>query len=146
MKKVLVVFVVLLVAGMFLTGCSSWKPLKQSDVSFADEMVENVLLAHNEGNYEKWAKDMGEEMLKDMPKEKFVELYEKAVGSKIGKYIPGSKTFLAAAVDKNGIIIVQYMAKFEKDDPVKLTFTFKEENGQKKIVGEFYDSQKLRGK
>lgn len=144
MKKVLVMVVVLLVAGMFLTGCSPWKPLKQSDVSFADGTVENVLLAHNEGNYEKWAKYMGEEMLKDMPKGKYGEVFN-PVFDKIGKYIPGSKTFLAAG-DKNGIIIVQYMAKFEKDDPVKLTFAFKEENGQKKIVGEFYDSQKLRGK
>ncbi|BAL80256.1 DUF3887 domain-containing protein [Caldisericum exile] len=143
MKKVLVVLTVVLITGVLLTGCSA-KVLKESDVSFADPMVENVLIAHNEGNYDMWAKDMSEEMLKAVPKDKFNEMF-KTVTDKIGNYIPNSKTFLAAE-EIGGKIIVQYMAKFTNEDQVKLTFSFKDENGKKKITGEFYDSQKLRGK
>lgn len=143
MKKIFVVVVVLFVVSTFF-GCIPLKTLKESDVTFANEMVENVLLAHNEQNYEMWARNMGEEMLKAVPEEQFVEKF-KVVYDKIGKYIPNSKSFIGA-FEKNGIIVVQYMAKFTNEEQVKLTFTFKDVNGQKKIVGEFYDSQKLRGK
>ncbi len=143
MKKVFVILVVLIITGVVLTGCSL-KTLKESDVSFADAMIENVLLAHNKQNYDMWAKDMSEEMLKASPKDKFVELF-KTVSDKIGNYIPNSKTFLAAE-EVGGKTVVQYMAKFTNEDSVKLTFSFKNINGQNKIIGEFYDSQKLRGK
>src|SRR5450756_1162588 len=70
MKKVVAVLAVLLIAGVVLTGCSV-KALKESDVSFADGMVENVLVAETERNYDMWAKDMDETMLKVIPKDKF---------------------------------------------------------------------------
>jgi hypothetical protein len=144
MKKVLAVLTVLLVAGSVLTGCSA-KTLKESDVSFADAMVENVLLAENAKSYDMWAKDMDEAILKAISKDNFEQAILTSVRGKIGEYVAGSKKFLAAAEAK-GYIVVQYMAKFTEEDQVKITMSFADVNGQKKIAGESYDSQKLRGK
>jgi len=144
MKKGLSFLVIFLITTTFLIGCST-KVLKESDVLFADEMVENVLIAHNNNDYEMWKKDMDQVMINAIPtKEKFEEGF-KQIKDKIGDYIPKSKTFLAADSQK-GIIVVQYMAKFTNEEQVKLTFSFKDVNGAKKIVGEFFDSEKLRKK
>jgi len=144
MKKVMAVLTVLLIAGVVLTGCSV-KALKESDVSFADGMVENVLIAETERNYDMWAKDMDDTMLKAVPKDKFKEVIIDPIRGKIGEYVAGSKKFSAAAESK-GNTMVQYVAKFTNEEQVKVTISFKDVNGQKKIIGEVYDSQKLRGK
>lgn len=144
MKRVVAVLTVLLIAGVVLSGCSV-KALKESDVSFADGMVENVLVAETERNYDMWAKDMDDTMLKAVPKDKFKEVIIDPIRGKIGEYVAGSKKFSAAAESKENIS-VQYVAKFTNEEQVKVTIAFKDVNGQKKIVGEVYDSQKLRGK
>lgn len=144
MKKSLTFLVILLITTIFLIGCST-KVLKESDVKFADEMVENVLIAHNNNDYEMWKKDMDQVMINAVPtKEKFEEMF-KPIKDKIGDYIPNSKSFLAA-VSKKDVIVVQYMAKFTNEEQVKLTYSFKDVNGVKRIVGEFFDSEKLRKK
>lgn len=143
MKKVVAVLAVLLIAGVVLTGCSV-KALKESDVSFADGMVENVLVAETERNYDMWSKDMDDTMLKAAPKNTFQEGMD-SIRGKIGEYVAGSKKFSAAAESKESIS-VQYVAKFTNEEQVKVTIAFKDVNGQKKIIGEGYDSQKLRGK
>ena len=144
MKKVVAVLTVLLIAGVVLTGCSV-KALKESDVSFADGMVENVLVAETQRNYDMWAKDMDETMLKAVPKDKFEALIIDPIQGKIGDYVAGSKKF-SAAVESKGNITVLYMAKFTNEEQVKVTISFKDANGQKKIIGEVYDSPKLRAK
>jgi len=143
MKKVLAVLTVLLVAGIVLTGCSV-KTLKESDVSFADAMAENVLVAETARNYVMWAKDMDDTMLQAVPKDKFEEVIIGPIRGKIGEYVPGSKKF-SAAVESKGSISVQYVAKFTNEEQVKITISFNDVNGQKKIIGEWFDSQKLRG-
>lgn len=144
MKRVLAVLTVLLIAGVVLTGCSA-KALKESDVSFAGGMVENALIAETQRNYDSWAKDMDETMLKAVPKDKFEALIIDPIRGKVGEYVAGSKQF-SAAVESKGNITVLYMAKFANEDQVKVTMSFKDANGQKKIIGEFYDSPKLRAK
>jgi hypothetical protein len=144
MKKVVAVLAVLLIAGVVLTGCSV-KALKESDVSFADGMVENVLVAETERNYDMWAKDMDETMLKAIPKDKFELLIIDPIRGKIGEYVAGSKKF-SAAVESKGSTTVQYVAKFTNEEQVKVTISFNDVGGQKKIAGEWCDSQKLRGK
>jgi len=144
MKKVVAVLAVLLIAGVVLTGCSV-KALKESDVSFADGMVENVLVAETERNYDMWAKDMDETMLKAIPKDKFELLVIDPIRGKIGEYVAGSKKF-SAAVESKGSTTVQYVAKFTNEEQVKVTISFNDVGGQKKIAGEWCDSQKLRGK
>jgi hypothetical protein len=144
MKKVVAVLAVLLIAGVVLTGCSV-KALKESDVSFADGMVENVLVAETQRNYDMWAKDMDETMLKAVPKDKFEALIIDPIQGKIGDYVAGSKKF-SAAVESKGNITVLYMAKFTNEEQAKVTIFFKDVNGQKKIIGEVYDSPKLRAK
>ncbi len=143
MKKIVAVLIVLLIAGVVLTGCSV-KALKESDVSFADGMVENVLIAETQRNYDMWSKDMDETMLKAAPKDTFEKGMD-SIRGKIGEYVPGSKKF-SAAVESKGNIMVLYMAKFTNEEQVKVTMSFKDVNGQKKIIGEVYDSPKLRGK
>jgi len=136
MKKVLVVLAILLIAGVVLTGCSG-KALKESDVAFADGMVENVLIAENEENYEMWAKDMSDEMIKGISdKDKFEEVIIKPVRGKIGNYIPNSKKFVKA-VESKGVVAVYYSVDFEKKNGVQLKFVFGDVNGEKKIVGEW---------
>ena len=144
MKKVVAVLTVLLIAGVVLTGCSV-KALKESDVSFADGMVENVLVAETERNYDMWAKDMDETMLKAIPKDKFELLIIDPIRGKIGEYVAGSKKF-SAAVESKGSTTVQYVTKFTNEEQVKVTISFNDVGGQKKIAGEWCDSQKLRGK
>jgi hypothetical protein len=144
MKRVMAMLAVLLIAGVVLTGCSV-KTMKESDVSFADGMVENVLVAETERNYDMWAKDMDETMLKAVPRDKFESLIIDPIRGKIGDYVVGSKKF-SAAVESKGSTTVQYMAKFTSEDQVKVTISFSDVDGQKKITGEWYDSQKLRGK
>jgi hypothetical protein len=144
MKKVLAVLVVLLVAGTMLTGCSV-KSLTEGDVNFAGPMVENMLLAENAKSYDMWAKDMDEAMLKAISKDKFEQAIVTPIHGKVGDYVAGSKKFLAAAQVK-GNIVVQYTARFTNEDQVKLTISFADMGGQKKIVGEYFDSPKLRGK
>ena len=144
MKKVVAVLAVLLIAGVVLTGCSV-KALKESDVSFADGMVENVLVAETQRNYDMWSKDMDETMLKAIPKDKFELLIIDPIRGKIGEYVAGSKKF-SAAVESKGSTTVQYVAKFTNEEQVKVTISFNDVGGQKKIAGEWCDSQKLRGK
>jgi hypothetical protein len=144
MKRAMVMLAVLLVAGVVLTGCSV-KTLKESDVSFADGMVESVLVAETERNYDMWSKDMDETMLKAVPRDKFEALIIGPIRGTIGDYVAGSKQF-SAAVESKGSTTVQYMAKFTSEDQVKVTISFNDVGGQKKITGEWYDSQKLRGK
>ena len=144
MKRVMAMLAVLLIAGVVLTGCSV-KTLKESDVSFADGMVENVLIAETERNYDMWSKDMGETMLKAVPRDKFEALIIGPIRGTIGDYVAGSKKF-SAAVESKGSTTVQYMAKFTSEDQVKVTISFNGVGGQKKITGEWYDSPKLRGK
>jgi len=144
MKKAVAVLAGLLIAGIVLTGCSV-KTLKESDVSFADGMAENVLVAETERNYDMWSKDMDETMLKAVPRDKFEALIIGPIRGTIGDYVAGSKKF-SAAVESKGSTTVQYMAKFTSEDQVKVTISFNDVGGQKKIAGEWYDSQKLRGK
>ena len=144
MKKVVAVLAVLLSAGVMLTGCSV-KALKESDVSFADGMAENVLIAETQRSYDLWAKDMDETMLKAVPRDKFEVLIIDPIRGNVGDYVAGSKKF-SAAVESKGSITVQYLAKFTNEEQVKVTMSFKDVNGQKKIIGEFYDSPKLRAK
>ena len=144
MKRVLAVLTVLLIAGVVLTGCSV-RALKESDVSFADGMAENVLVAETQRNYDIWARDMDETMLKAVPIDKFEGLIIHPIRGKVGEYVAGSKQF-SAAVESKGNITVLYMAKFTNEEQVKVTMSFKDVNGQKKIIGEFYDSPKLRAK
>jgi hypothetical protein len=144
MKKVMVVLTVLLIAGVVLTGCSV-KALKESDVSFADGMAENVLVAETERDYDMWSKDMDETMLKAVPRDKFKVLIIDPIRGTIGEYVAGSKKF-SAAVESKGSTTVQYVAKFTNEEQVKVTISFNDVGGQKKITGEWYDSQKLRGK
>ena len=144
MKKVVAVVAVLFLAGLVLTGCSV-KALKESDVSFAGGMVENVLVAETQRSYDVWAKDMDETMLKAVPNDKFAALIIDPIRGKVGEYVAGSKQF-SAAVESKGNITVQYLAKFTNEDQVKVTMSFKDVNGQKKIIGEFDDSPKLRAK
>jgi len=144
MKRVVAVLAVLLIAGVLLTGCSV-KALKESDVSFADGMAENVLTAETARDYDTWAKDMDETMLKAVPKDKFEALIIDPIRGEIGDYVAGSKKF-SAAVESKGSTTVQYLAKFTNEEQVKVTISFKDVDGQKRIIGEWADSPKLRGK
>ena len=144
MKKTAAVLAMLLMTGVVLTGCSV-KALKESDVSFADGMVENVLVAETQRNYDLWAKDMDDTMLKAVPKDKFEALIIDPVQGKIGDYVAGSKKF-SAAVESKGNITVLYVAQYTNEEQVKVTIIFEDVNGQKKISGEWVDSPKLRDK
>lgn len=88
---------------------------------------------------------MDETMLKAVPKDKFEALIIDPIRGKVGEYVAGSKQF-SAAVESKGNITVLYMAKFTNEEQVKVTISFKDVNGQEMIIGEFYDSPKLRAK
>lgn len=143
-KSVLVKFVCLLlaaVAGLSLTGCAG---LKESDVSYAGPMLDNILACIQDKDLSGFSKDFDDTLKKDYTEDvfnSFVSLLEE----KIGGY--ESKSFEAAAlVTENDVTFTKviYKAKYTKENgSVLITLVFDEVNGQKKVAGLFFSSPNL---
>ncbi|MEA2015471.1 MAG: DUF3887 domain-containing protein [Actinomycetota bacterium] len=144
MKKILIpVMIITFSLGCILSGCSA---AGEEAVSFADDVTEDYLTAINDGNFENFKKDLGEEMLQAMPEDEFIK-FSSYLNDTIGDYVQDSKEVTASGVQKGMDVIVYQTDYTGEDEKVKVTIVIsKNENGDYKISGSWFDSPKLREK
>lgn len=144
MKRIIAAAVLLAVIScMLLTGCAPMG-LKETDVSFAGPMLDNILTALKDGDFEAFSKDFGPDMKAAMTDKDFAELKEQ-LDTKVGEY--ESREFLAALnLEENGkkYTRVVYNAKYTVEKgTVVITVVFGGEEGAKTVEGLFFSSPNL---
>ncbi len=141
-KKVLVLFGAALVVTALLAGCAG---IKEADVPYASDMVDNMMAGMNDNDYAVFSRDFSEVMKEAIDETAFAPMTEQL--SVIGAY--ESKSFYQAAdTTQNDVdmTVVVYKAKFSGEDAdVLITVSFSGEKGEEKIEGVFFNSPKLRG-
>ena len=142
-KKISLVIISALLI-FILAGCS--QKVSESDAKFANNIVENMLIAENNNDYNKFTEKFSNTVKKAFTKDEMNKQY-KIVNSKIGQYIPNSKKFKQAAeVSQNGnkYIVIIYDVKY-KNEPgeTTLTATFDDDN-KHEVENFFISSPKLR--
>lgn len=141
---------IVIICLVIFTGCASniSEKVSERDVSFSKSMVENMLIAENNDDYNKFTQYFSSKMKKSFTKQSMESEY-KLVNSKIGQYIPGSKKFKEAMrVSQNNekYIIVIYDVKY-KNEPGETTVTTTfSDNSQHELEGIYISSPKLRAK
>ena len=130
MKKIQFIIIatlaVFLLSIPLLSGCSKV-------AQWADPMVENILISINNEDYSSFIKDFGDDLIKEIPKDKFPEVVNSVRGD-FGKYIEGSKKMFSVNISNN-VTTAEYNGKFEKKDTVQFKFVFDKINNQIKISG-----------
>jgi hypothetical protein len=142
-KKISLVIISALLI-FILAGCS--QKVSESDAKFANNIVENMLIAENNNDYNKFTEKFSNTVKKAFTKDEMNKQY-KIVNSKIGNYIPNSKKFKQATeVSQNGnkYIVIIYDVKY-KNEPgeTTLTATFDDDN-KHEVENFFISSPKLR--
>ena len=130
MKKIqfitIAVLAVFLLSIPLLSGCGKV-------AQWADPLVENVLMSINNEDYSSFIKDFGDDLVKEIPQDKFPEVINSVKGD-FGKYIKGSKKIFSVNIINN-ITTTEYKGKFENKDTVQFKFVFEKINDQIKITG-----------
>jgi hypothetical protein len=130
------------ISGMLLAGCAAG--LKETDVSYAGPMLDQVLLGIKDRDYDAFSKDFGPEMKAAMTEDSFNQLAD-LLQTKVGDY--ESKQF-ASAVNANekgkAYTRVIYNAKYtDEDGTVVITIVFGGEEGARTVEGLFFSSPNL---
>ena len=120
------VLAVFLLSMPLLSGCGK-------TAQWADPMVENVLVSINNEDYSSFIKDFGDDLIKEIPQDKYLEVINSIKGD-FGKYIEGSKKMFSVNINNN-ITTTEYNSKFENKDIVQFKFVFEKINDQIKITG-----------
>ncbi len=141
------IIVVLIVAMAAVGGVAYWLSLPQpvDEVPlriYSDPMTENVLLAIENGNYTEFSRDFDDAMKKALNLASFQQLISQ-FDSKIGDYVPGSKSFIKG--ERVGGFIIAYYKAIYTNEPVGVTVkvVFTSGNGPAKITGLWFSSPKL---
>jgi len=133
----------LLFVAAVLAGCGSDTVDEEKVRQYADPITENVLMAVNEGSYDKFSRDFDQQMKKSLPEQVFREL-SADTRSKIGDYL--DKEFLKAGRQER-YTVVYYRAQFTKEkEDVIIKAVFSEAGGKELLSGFFMDAQGLRKK
>ena len=85
-KRVLMFVVAALIATALLTGCG----LKESEVPYADDIVENLLQGMEQNDYATFSRDFSDEMKAAIDEDAFVTMVDQ-FSTTIGTYV--SKSF-----------------------------------------------------
>lgn len=120
------VLAVFLLSMPLLSGCDKV-------AQWADPMVENVLVSINNEDYSSFIKDFGNDLIKEVPRDKYPEVINTIKGD-FGKYIEGSKKMFSVNINNN-VTTAEYNSKFENKDTVQFRFVFEKINDQIKITG-----------
>ena len=120
------VLAVFLLSIPLLSGCGK-------TAQWADPMVENVLVSINNEDYSSFTKDFGDDLIKEVPMDKYPEVINSIKGD-FGKYIEGSKKMFSVNITNNETT-AEYNGKFENKDTVQFRFVFEKTNDQTKITG-----------
>lgn len=122
--------IIMLALSIFiLVGCS--QKISESGTKFANSTVENMLIAQNNNDYDKFAENLSSSTKKIFTKDE-MDKQNKIVNTKIGKYIPNSKKFKQGTkVSQNGkkYIVVVYDVKYKNESAeTTVTVTFDDDN------------------
>jgi outer membrane murein-binding lipoprotein Lpp len=164
MKRVLLLFGAVLTAAALLAGCGGMKETdevsqqtvvtdqetdqasQEPDVSYADDMVENMLAGLNQNDYAVFSRDFSDAMkaaINETAFESMLELFISTIGEYENKHF-----YQAADTTQNGVVltVVVYTAQYTQESgDVIITVYFGGEEGSKKIEGLYFNSPKLRG-
>ena len=130
MKKIqlitIAILAVLLLSMLPLSGCGK-------TAQWADPIVENVLVSINNEDYSSFIKDFGDDLIKEITKDKFPEVINGVIGD-FGKYIEGSKKMFSVNISNN-VTTTEYTGKFKNKDSVQFKFVFEKIDDQIKVTG-----------
>jgi len=141
--SVIVVLIALVVVGVGVYFLTLPAPVDVNAVrGYADPMTENLLVAMNEGNYNRFTQDLDSAMRSALTEGVFNQTAS-TIKSKIGSYV--SKEFWKAERD-GSFISAYYMARFTDEPAEVIVKTVFSETGERAYVsGLWFDSPKLRG-
>ena len=133
--------IVILVFGLLTAGCS--KGLDESEVPYADSMLENILEGIAERDYSKFSTDFSENMKNAVKEEDFHSLIV-TLGENCGEYEERSfSSAVRAAGAGSEITIVKYQATYTRDSDVVVAIYFSEQQETMLIEGLLFDSPSL---
>ena len=145
MKK-LCILILAVISVFLLVSCA--EKLKENQVSYANNITENMLIGINKDDYQKYTQDANQKF-KDVVNENQMKQSNKAISDKIGDYVAGSKVFEGASrtsSNRNKYITVMYNSKFTNETGnVIITVTF-DDNDKHQVAGILFNSEKLRKK
>lgn len=123
-------------------GCGGQPQSPDELRSFADQATENMLVAMNEDDYGRFARDFDDQMRTGLDEAKYKSTMP-AIKAKIGKYL--AKEFVGRE-KKDQYVVMIYKAKFaEEPGGVIVRSVVGDKSGKKHVSGFWLDSPKLRG-
>lgn len=143
-SRLITIIIISLITAVTFIGCKSSSKVDVEKVrEYSDPIAEEILLALNEGDYEKFSKDFDETMKEKFTQDAFNKLKD-LCKSKIGDY--KSKEYYGIDT-KDKYIIIVYKAKFT-DEPkdALVQFVFSTKDDKHYVSGLFIDSPNLRKK
>ena len=133
--------IVILGFSLLAAGCS--RGLDESEVPYADSMLENILEGIAERDYSKFSMDFSENVKSAVKEEDFHSLIA-SLDEDCGEY--EKRSFLSAvraAGAGSEITIVKYQATYSRDSDVVITIYFSELQETMVIEGLLFDSPSL---
>ena len=132
--KIITIIVFLIIAMATVPVFIGCRNMVQ-DTQFVNNVVENILIAMNEGDYISFSKNFDDSMKAELTEASFPEFVSAIIGSN-GNYKAGSKKLESVNVKEDeGLITASYLADFEDFEDVTFEVTFKEMGNEKKVVG-----------
>lgn len=124
-KKVSILFLVAFLFSL-LAGCGSQSTSlteedKDAVLAFSESKADNLLTGMNTNDYAVFSKDFDQDMLDAMSQTQFAEL-KKDRDAKLGLYLSRE---VHSVTQTGDFYIVNYDAKFEKDDAVTIRVVFR---------------------
>ncbi len=133
------IIIVLIVALSAVGGIAYWlslpQPVDEASLRiYSDPMTENLLLAIESGNYTDFSRDFDNAMKNALNLAEFQQL-KSSFESKIGHYVPASKTFIKG--ERIGEFVIAYYRADYTNEPAGVTVkvVFTSGNGPAKTAG-----------
>lgn len=124
----------LLLTCFALAACGG--QLKESDVSYAGPILDNILDGIKDNDYAEFSRDFSDTMKSSMTQESFNSLAD-MLQTQLGDF--KEKTFASAAAttqNNQNYTVVIYKAKYAKmTNDVQITVSFSDSNGTKLVEG-----------
>jgi len=127
---VFMIIAVLLTITVFAPGCKKVE-------SYADPIMENILIALNESDFEKFSRDFDENLKGEVSIASFPSLLAE-VNGKAGYYIEDSKKMVRVKTVDNRTAVF-YSADFEGIQDVSVTVVFQQINNKPTVVGFWFE-------
>ncbi len=127
---VFMIIAVLLTIMVFAPGCKKVE-------GYADPITENILIALNESDFEKFSRDFDENLKGEVSIASFPSLLAE-INGKAGYYIEDSKKMVSVKTVDNRTAVF-YSADFEGIQDVSITVVFQQINNKPTVVGFWFE-------